>query len=1008
MFRFRLYPRPGPQADARSCGEWHQTRPRSGLMDRSRRQTGPIVAASSILPNSGPGGGAAGNPARARGRALFSALISVRRTVRSVPLRPMPSPPATHDPRIKALPAAEIRRRFLDYFAERGHTIVPSASLVPAGDQTLLFTNSGMVQFKDVFTGAEKRSYTRAVDYQRVLRVAGKHNDFEEVGRTPRHHTFFEMLGNWSFGDYFKRDAILWAWGFLTKDLGIPPERLAATTYTDDEVAWNVWRDEIGLPPERMAKWGNVDAGDDRNFWRMAETGPCGPCSEIHFDRGEQFSEGPECIPDHSETCPRWLEIWNLVFMEFDQRPDGRYPLPFTSVDTGLGLERLASVLQQVPTNYDTDLFAPIHARMRELLGHDPGDFEAERFSYQVIADHSRAVTFLVADGVLPANEGRGYVLRRILRRAVRHGRLLGRREPFMAETATVVIDTMADAYPHLVERREEILAAIGREEAQFGRTLDAGTKLLEGALTGIAATERSIGRRPEDLPAGAPVLRGDVAFKLHDTFGFPFDLTVELAAEYGVAVDRAGFEAALAEQRERSRSGTKAELSRHAESTALYGAIHARSGDSQFLGYEMTEAQGRVVAIVRDGTEYDELTGQGQAEVVLDRTPFYAEGGGQIGDRGELREAGGGSSLFSVDDTQRPLGGLIVHRGTLHGRLRVGETVDAVVDAERRAHTMRNHTGTHLLHRALRNVVGEGARQAGSLVTTDGLRFDFPFDRGLTEPEVRAIEAEVRRVIRDDRIVTPSYMSMPEAIAAGADAFFDEKYGETVRTVRVDGYSHELCGGTHCRATGQIGAFVITGERSIGSGMRRIEALTGAGADAWLDDRIALLERATEAAGAQSAEKLADRIQALQADLRRSRSSRIQGTGTVTNPSELAANAEEIAPGVRLASKTFTNLESIDDLKKIAKNVRSALPSGVIALGLDADEPQIFVTVSDDLVVRGVSAGDLVRVAVGAIDGKGGGRPEMAQGKGSRREGLPDGLAAIATEIRARAEPDA
>ena len=356
-----------------------------------------------------------------------------------------------------------------------------------------------MVQFKDVFTGAEKRSYNRAVDYQRVLRVAGKHNDFEEVGRTPRHHTFFEMLGNWSFGDYFKRDAILWAWGFLTKDLGIPPERLAATTYTDDEVAWNVWRDEIGLPPERMAKWGNVDAGDDKNFWRMAETGPCGPCSEIHFDRGEQFSEGPECIPDHSETCPRWLEIWNLVFMEFDQRPDGRHPLPFNSVDTGLGLERLASVLQQVPTNYDIDLFQPIHARMRELLGHDPDAFEAERFSYQVIADHSRAVTFLVADGVLPSNEGRGYVLRRILRRAVRHGRLLGRREPFMAETATVVIDTMGEAYPHLLERREEILAAI---ESRGGAVRQDARR---GHETARGGTRRDRG----DRAPGRPTTRG-------------------------------------------------------------------------------------------------------------------------------------------------------------------------------------------------------------------------------------------------------------------------------------------------------------------------------------------------------------------------------------------------------------------------------------------------------------------------------------------------------------------
>ncbi|HYL40510.1 MAG TPA: alanine--tRNA ligase-related protein, partial [Candidatus Binatus sp.] len=513
--------------------------------------------------------------------------------------------------------------------------------------------------------------------------------------------------------------AIHWAWDFLTRDLGIPGERLAATKYTDDEVAWNVWRDEIGLPAERMARWGDVDHGDDHNFWRMADTGPCGPCSEIHFDRGAQLSEGPHCVPDHSETCPRWLEIWNLVFMEFDQRPDGRFPLPFTSVDTGMGLERLASVLQQVPTNYDTDLFAPIHARMRELLGHDPESFEAERFSYQVIADHSRAVTFLVADGVLPSNEGRGYVCRRILRRAVRHGRLLGRTEPFLAEAAKVVIDTMADAYPHLRDGEAQILAAISREERQFIRTLEAGTDLLEEALIPLTSNDRSIGLREDQLPTDAPVLPGEVAFKLHDTFGFPIDLTVELAAEYGVRVDRAGFEAALEGQRERSRSGRKAELRAHAELATMYQGLLGRAGATTFVGYDTTTAEGRVVAILRDGLEYETLEAKGDeelrtpagagAEVVLDRTPFYAEGGGQVGDRGVLRLASG--VVFEVEDCQRVAGtqtaGLLVHRGTLRGRLAVGDEVTADVFPDQRAHTMRNHTGTHLLHRALRNVVG-------------------------------------------------------------------------------------------------------------------------------------------------------------------------------------------------------------------------------------------------------------------------------------------------------------
>ena len=894
------------------------------------------------------------------------------------------------------MPAAEIRRRFVDFFAERGHTVVPSASLVPAGDQTLLFTNSGMVQFKDVFIGAETRSYNRAVDYQRCLRVAGKHNDFEEVGRTPRHHTLFEMLGNWSFGDYFKREAIHWAWTFLTEDLGIPGDRLAATTYTDDAVAWNIWRDEIGLPPERMAAWGDVDAGDDHNFWRMADTGPCGPCSEIHFDRGEELSEGPGCVPDHSETCPRWLEIWNLVFMEFDQRPDGRVPLPFPSVDTGMGLERLASVLQQVPTNYDTDLFTPIHVRMRELIGHDPDTFENERFSYQVIADHSRAVTFLIGDDVLPSNEGRGYVLRRILRRAVRHGRLLGRREPFMDQAAAIVIDVMGEAYPHLVERRDAILGTIVREEAQFARTLDAGTSQLEDALRRLTTEDRVIGRLPDALPADAAVLPGELAFRLHDTFGFPIDLTIELAAEYGVLVDRPGFDRALDEQRERSRSGTKAQLSRQAELGALYGAIQARHGDTAFLGYETTSVSATILAILRDGMEFGELTGHGEAELVLDRTPFYAEGGGQVGDQGVIHEAGLGSEVFTITDTQKPVGGLIVHRGQLHGRLSVGETVSAVVDPDRRAHTMRNHTGTHLLHRALRNVVGKGARQAGSLVTPDYLRFDFPFDRGLTDDERAAIEDEVHRIIREDRPVSIAFMSMAEAIESGADAFFDEKYGETVRTIRVEDYSFELCGGTHCRATGQIGGFLITGERSIGSGMRRIEAVTGAAADALVRERFGALERAAEAVGAQSIEAVPGRIGALQDELRESKRRLKAGGGAgMPKPGDLAKAAEEVSPGVRLAAAALP-FESMDTLKAFARDLSAALGSGVVAIGLDGAEPQLFVTVSEDLVPRGISAGDLVTAAMPSIEGRGGGRPQMAQGRGTRQEGLAEAMAAV------------
>jgi len=907
--------------------------------------------------------------------------------------------------RMQPLSTDEIRARFIRFFAERGHEVVPSASLVPGGDQTLLFTNSGMVQFKDVFRGVEKRSYTRAVDSQRCLRVAGKHNDFEEVGRTPRHHTMFEMLGNWSFGDYFKREAIHWAWEFLTEDLGIPADRLAATTYTDDEESWAIWRDEIGLPPERMARWGDVDNGDDHNFWRMADTGPCGPNSEIHFDRGLQYSEGPGCVPDHTETCPRWLEIWNLVFMEFDQPLEGpRVELPFKSVDTGMGLERLASVLQDVPTNYDIDVFVPIHARMRELLQHDPDAFESERFSYQVIADHSRAITFLIADGILPSNEGRGYVLRRIVRRAVRHGRLLGRHEPFLEETAKVVIDLMGEAYPILRERRETILGAIIREETAFARTLDAGTILLEEALIPLTSAERVVGRRSEDIPAGAPTIDGETAFRLHDTYGFPIDLTVELAAEYGVLVDRDGFEAALQQQRERSRSGKKLDLARQAEQTALFDGIARRVGDSTFLGYETTSASGRIGGIVRDGIEYEELEARpdvelrteaaAEAQLILDETPFYAEGGGQIGDRGVFRDAAG-EILFSVEDTQRPVAGLLVHRGKLHGKVTLGQEITAEVDPERRASTMRNHTGTHLLHRALRNTLGGSARQAGSLVTPDYLRFDYPSDRGLTPEERHTIEHEVRRIVREDRAVTPQHMGMAEAIDAGADAFFDEKYGETVRTIQVEDYSHELCGGTHCRATGQIGEFIITAERSIGSGMRRIEAVTGEAAEALMEERFRLLESAVAAAGAQTMDQLVTRIEGLK---EKKKSARRAQTGVIPTAQAAVKTAELLHKGAFVSM--MGGFGSMDELRAWAKEVRGSLKSGVIAAGLDDPEkPQLFVTVSDDLIEQGVDASELVKDAVSESGGKGGGKAGMAQGKVPE----PDALEAALQRLRER-----
>jgi alanyl-tRNA synthetase len=558
----------------------------------------------------------------------------------------------------------------------------------------------------------------------------------------------------------------------------------------------------------------------------------------------------------------------------------------------------------------------------------------------------------------------------------------------------------MGDAYPMLRDERERILAAIAREEVQFARTLDAGTVQLEEALIPLTDAERVVGRRPEDVPPNAPVLPGAFAFKLHDTYGFPIDLTIELAAEYGVRVDRGGFDAALEEQRQRSRGGRKAELARHAQLTDLYEGIQRRAGETVFVGYETTAAEGRVLAILRDGIAFDDLSGSGEAEVILDRTPFYAEGGGQVGDQGELLEAGGGSRLFSVEETLRPAGRLVVHHGKLHGRIRTGETVSAVVDGERRARTMRNHTATHLLHRALRNAVGPAARQAGSLVAPDYLRFDYPFERALTEDERRRIEDEVRRVVREDRPVTVALLPIGEAIEAGADAFFDEKYGEMVRTVRVADYSFELCGGTHCRASGQVGGFVITADRSIGTGMRRIEALTGDAADAHLRQRAELLAEIAGHLGAQGVEAVPDRIAALEAELREAKRRLRAGSGPgVPKAAELVAAAREVAPGIRLVAQAGP-WATIEELKATAKETRSRLPSGVIALGLDADQPQLFVGVSDDLVARGVSAGALVQVGMGHIEGKGGGRPEMAQGRGSRRDGLAAALEAIGASL--------
>ena len=853
--------------------------------------------------------------------------------------------------------AAEIREAFQRFFEERGHTRVPSAPLLARDDPTLMFVNSGMAPFKRVLTGEEKRDYVRAVDSQVCLRVAGKHNDFEEVGRTPRHQTLFEMLGNWSFGDYFKREAILWGWEFLTTELGLDPSRIAATVYTDDDEAHRVWTDEIGLPPERLVRWGNIDAGDEKNFWRMGDTGPCGPCSELHYDRGAHLSEGPDCIPDHSETCPRWLEIWNLVFMEYDRAADGSLtPLPFRSVDTGMGLERVTSVVQGVDSNYRTDLFVPIIERLAAFIGHDPDTVESERFSYQVVADHSRAMTFLIGEGIKPSNEGAGYVLRRIMRRAVRHGRLLGIAGPFLGETCGVVIDLMGDAYPALAAARAEILEGVRAEEEKFARTLEAGSARLD------------------ELVAGGGPINGADAFRLHDTFGFPIDLTIEMAAERGVAVDRAGFDAAMGEQRQRSRGEKRGSFNADPEIAALR---------TEFIGYpNVTSGDDLRVLAVLPGDP---------SGIVLDRTPFYAEGGGQIGDRGVLI---GSSGRLDVIDTQRS-GDAVVHLGTLSGEIGVGDAVRGEVDEARRWGAARNHTGTHLLHRALRDVLGEQAKQAGSWVGPEGLRFDFPAQAATPREALREVERLVNGQIRRDAIVHPEHMPMTEAQALGADMFFGEKYlPDSVRVVQVDGYSKELCGGTHVASTGQIGSFVITGESSIGAGLRRIEAVTGETATELIGERLDALRSVAQLLGERE-ENVPRRVETLLARLRDAE--KAAKAPRATSPSRLDAAAAlhgaQQAGNARVVVQAYPDADAAA-LRTLADELRGMTGRFVAVLGGGADgKPSLLVAASRDLAAEGFDSGSVVRGAAPLMGGGGGGRPDLAQAGGKDAARLDDAL---------------
>ena len=875
---------------------------------------------------------------------------------------------------------SDIRRDFLDFFAAKGHTIVPSAPLVPGNDPTLLFTNSGMVQFKDVFLGAEKRSYVRAADVQRCLRAGGKHNDLDSVGYTARHHTFFEMLGNWSFGDYFKKEAIAWAWELLTEVWKLPKERLLATVYHTDDEAYDIWLNDIGLPPERIVRIGDNKGAPfaSDNFWQMADTGPCGPCSEIFYDHGPEHFGGPPGSAD--EDGDRYIEIWNNVFMQFDRAADGTLtPLPAPCVDTGMGLERLAAILQHVHSNYEIDLFQALIKHAAELTG----TADLENKSLRVIADHIRACAFLIVDGVLPSNEGRGYVLRRIIRRALRHGWMLGVREPFFHKLVATLDALMGDAYPVLREGRASAERALRAEEERFAETLDSGMKIFADVA----------GR------AGDGIIPGEDAFRLYDTYGFPLDLTQDMARERGLSVDVVGFDAAMARQKETARAAGK-----FGGGVQLPAELVARLAPTVFLGYEELAAGSlEVLALLKDGKPAEVVEAGDDALVILDRTPFYAESGGQVGDTGDLD---GVESRFNVSDTLKLAGQFHGHAGRLQfGRLRVGDHVRGEIDAERRGATILNHSATHLLHAALRDVLGTHVQQKGSLVAPDRLRFDFSHFQPLTAAELAEVERRVNAEVRANHEGEVRHMAMQDALDFGAMALFGEKYGEEVRVLRFGPTSTELCGGTHVRRTGDIGLFKILSEGGVSAGVRRIEALTGQSAL----DHVAVEERRlTEAAGllGGTTSEVGGKLRALlerQKKLERELQA-IKAKAASGATSDLAGQAREVA-GIKVLA---ARLEGFDAkaLRDAMDRLKQQLGDAVIVLaGTDGGKAALVAGVSGAAGGK-VNAGELLGEIARKINGKGGGRPDMAQGGGEDGPALIEALEGVPATVAGRLGP--
>jgi alanyl-tRNA synthetase len=869
------------------------------------------------------------------------------------------------DARLKSMTSSEIRGSFLEFFRKNGHAVLPSSSLVPGNDPTLLFTNAGMVQFKDLFLGKEVRGYSRAATAQRCVRAGGKHNDLENVGYTARHHTFFEMLGNFSFGDYFKREAIHFAWNFITGTLGIPKDRLWVTVFEEDDEAERIWTEEIGIGPTRCTR-----LGEKSNFWSMGETGPCGPCSEIFYDHGAEIAGGPPGSPD--EDGDRYVEIWNLVFMQYDRSSDGvMVPLPKPSVDTGMGLERVAAVMQGVHSNYDIDLFKSLIRSAAEVTGTD----DLESSSLRVIADHIRACTFLIVDGVVPSNEGRGYVLRRIIRRAIRHGYKLGQTQPFFHKLVPSLVREMGAYYTELVSGEARVTQVLAQEETRFAETLTTGMALLDAEAAKLTST----------------VIPGETVFRLYDTYGFPLDLTADVARERGLTIDQAGFDSAMEAQRGRARAASKF-------GSELRDSVKL-PGKTDFLGYDRLNDQGVVTSLIFDGALVDVLRPGQEGQVVLDHTPFYAESGGQIGDAGVLL---GAAARFTVRDTQK-IGSSFAHLGVLDaGELRVGDVVEAQVNSERRTAIALNHSATHLLHAALRKVLGLHVEQKGSLVAADRLRFDFSHTQALSIEELRRVEDLVNSAIRENAPVETRVMALDEAVAAGAMSLFGEKYESDVRVLSIGDFSMELCGGTHVERSGDIGFFKILSESGVAAGVRRVEAITGKTAYEWvvhtdqvLRDIAALLRGSREDVD-EKVRELVERSRRLEKEVQQLKSKLASGQG-----GDLTSQAKDVG-GIKVLAAQIDGADA-KSLRDAVDQLKGKLGSSVIVLATVQDGKVVLVAgVSADLLTR-MRAGEIASAVAAQVGGKGGGRADFAQAGGTQPENLGKALAGVESLIRSQ-----